>query len=503
MEELPDSKKTRGIFDRSFVFNFVVGHVEYNIKDVITNAGDPKFKPLYDELVRIHKLLFAYRLIHYNDIIPDIQINLENRNAELTKPTLRLFASRGDSQKALNEIRRALSKFIVDKNELKSNSIESKLCIVINELIKERDENLGSQDYRGLDDCAFRNDQIWNKCRIIMDGIDIVQKSESFYSIDYGVVTHKKIISLIRSKFKAIPFKTNGDNSKRGWRFQREFIDRLALHYTNEIKEIIIHPDTHKTASDASDASQYKNAWAVFNENKDVGVSCPPPDTRKISSSEPAVAVEQSDNNSDKTEPDIGGSTTTNSGNNNNNNNNNDNNNDNDDDGDSNNNLTDINNYNKKYNIIEINHKDNSSSLLASALSVNDTVSTVHPNPRDRPNQTELYSKIPYRHLKCDASDASDAPYSKSQEVGKTKGFPEIPCLLCTYKDPQAFDLSLHYLEKHRQYLITLPIGKCSIDNRADYAVELSKKKLFDSLGAEAEDGEDNYEDEDASDDDE
>ncbi|MGC1133267.1 MAG: hypothetical protein WA941_10620, partial [Nitrososphaeraceae archaeon] len=30
MEELPDSKKTRGIFDRSFIYNFIVGHVDYN-----------------------------------------------------------------------------------------------------------------------------------------------------------------------------------------------------------------------------------------------------------------------------------------------------------------------------------------------------------------------------------------------------------------------------------------------------------------------------------------
>ena len=41
MEELPDSKKTRGIFDRSFIYNFVVGHVDYNIKDIIRNAGAP------------------------------------------------------------------------------------------------------------------------------------------------------------------------------------------------------------------------------------------------------------------------------------------------------------------------------------------------------------------------------------------------------------------------------------------------------------------------------
>ena len=54
--------------------------------------------------------------------------------------------------------------------------------------------------------------------------------------------------------------------------------------------------------------------------------------------------------------------------------------------------------------------------------------------------------------------------------------------MYCDFKDPIEFDLSLHYLEKHRWNLIRLPIGKSSIDDRADYAVELSKKKLFESF---------------------
>ena len=181
MEELPDSRKTRGIFDRSLIFKFIAGHVDYNIKEIIKNAGDPRFKPLYDELVHIHKLLFAFRLIHYDDIISDIQINIENRNAELTKPLLRLFSSQNDAPLAFEEIRLVLSKFITEKNEIKSNSIESKLYIVIRELIEESSSN--AEYYE------FTNDQIWTKCKQVMDGIDIYR--ESFYSTDLGKVTHK------------------------------------------------------------------------------------------------------------------------------------------------------------------------------------------------------------------------------------------------------------------------------------------------------------------------
>ncbi len=102
-----------------------------------------------------------------------------------------------------------------------------------------------------------------------------------------------------------------------------------------------------------------------------------------------------------------------------------------------------------------------------------------------------------YTLSKSDASDASDASTSTSHKVlengryAKTKaeqaGKPDLPCIYCDFKDPIEFDLSLHYLEKHRQDLIRLPIGKSSIDDRADYAVELSKKKLFESFKDEDE----------------
>jgi hypothetical protein len=476
MEELPDSRKTKGIFDRSFIFNFIVGHVNFNIKDVIKGAGDPKFKPLYDELVHVRKLLFAHRLIHSNDVFPDIQINLENRNAELTKPSLRLFSSRGDAPVAVEEIRLALSKFIAEKNELKSNSIESKLCSVIKDLIRERNENPNSPDYEGLEDCAFTNEQIWLKAKIVMDGIDIIGKSESFYSIDDGKITHRKISSLFRSKFKAVPFKTPGANSKRGWRFQQDVIDRIALQYSNEIKEIKIlngsatQPEKEKTASDASDASHYKSPEGVFNEFSN--------DSPRQDFAANPVVDEFVNNSSSRVDQ----------------NNNNNTNNEVDD------NVTDTNILDNKYNS-NYNTNENSSPGYEYDSSHTLTESSVDNDIHSMPaistaginsDQIKLSSIIPYRPLKCDASDASDAPSRKVNQNGKTKaeqvGLPDMPCLFCPYKDPLEFDLSLHYIEKHRPDLIRLPMGKGSIEDRADYAVKLSKRKLFETLDEDEDD---------------
>jgi DNA-directed RNA polymerase subunit RPC12/RpoP len=114
-------------------------------------------------------------------------------------------------------------------------------------------------------------------------------------------------------------------------------------------------------------------------------------------------------------------------------------------------------------------------------------------------NQIKLYSNSPYTPSKSDASDASDAltitattqPIPKAQSKAEQVGLPELPCIYCEYSDCIEFDLSLHYIEKHRQNLVRLPIGKSSIDDRADYAVKLSKKKLSESYD------DSDYEDED------
>jgi hypothetical protein len=188
MESLPDHKKIKGILDRSFVYNFVAGDVPYNIKDVIKYAGDPKVKPLYDELAHIRKLLFAFRILHYNDIIPDIKLNIIHRSAELTKPILRLFRYQNNSPTALEKIRLALSKFIERRNDLKRNSIESKLRDVINNLAEERKKDPDIEKYVSLEEYSFYNEDIFAEVRRVTNGSDVPFKPASFYSVEYGLL---------------------------------------------------------------------------------------------------------------------------------------------------------------------------------------------------------------------------------------------------------------------------------------------------------------------------
>ena len=90
-----------------------------------------------------------------------------------------------------------------------------------------------------------------------MDGKDIPGKSESFYSTEYGAITHKRITALYKSKLKAEPFIARSETgTKRGLKFSKDVLDKLDSYYNvpDEI-EIVTHVTdvTHSRGMDVTD----------------------------------------------------------------------------------------------------------------------------------------------------------------------------------------------------------------------------------------------------------
>jgi len=239
MEELLTTHTDmKSILDRSFVFRFVAGDPQYNIKDVIRSVGDPKFKPLYDELMKTRKLLFCWRLLHYEDVILDVKLNVKNRSAELTKPLIRLFQN---SPIALERILGSLSKFLVEKSDIKKNSFESKLYEVIKFLKNERKERLDSRaatdDEITLGELTFTNPALMNMAKEIMDCVE-GDKTGLYWSSLIGCsVSQTKITSVAKSKFKAesLSIKLHDDYGSpktfRCLKFEEKYLKRIESSY--------------------------------------------------------------------------------------------------------------------------------------------------------------------------------------------------------------------------------------------------------------------------------
>ena len=423
MEELPDYKQIKGQLDRSYVLKFVVGRPKYNIKDVIKNAGDPKFVPLYNQLLEIRKLLMLKRLQNYDDIIYDVNLNIRNRNAELTKPLIRLFRNSPD---ALSELLPVLSEFLKEKNEAKGNSFESKLF----EAVRNLKEKKGQQQEGAYE---LSHDDLCTECKKVMDGKDIANKPQSFYTVDFGAVSHKKITETYRSKFKAKPSQSGGEDNKRCLIFSKEVLDRIGLYYDNPDNIEILCDDVKESNDDTTirneDSNQnngiteitdYNGKQAAVDNNQDITTTSSPEkqsvtDVTNITDPNDAKA---SDNTG------AAGNISKNIENNSNN-------------------IDIISNF---YN--------NRSNNLASRSSNTPSLSS-----------RCVISVIPLPKRKMITPDNS------------LDGLATLSCLFCSsYKTKIRFDMELHLFEKHKQNLVydlPIPDKKASIDDRIEYALQL------------------------------
>ena len=110
-ERIPDPVKGKGFIQRIIKLRCSAGLPQYDILEVTNPAGDDKLQRLLDELYEVRKTLFCYcRLLHHNDRIPHIKLNLRNRN-QLFKPVLKVF----QGTNTFDELLPVLTKYVNEK----------------------------------------------------------------------------------------------------------------------------------------------------------------------------------------------------------------------------------------------------------------------------------------------------------------------------------------------------------------------------------------------------
>jgi hypothetical protein len=80
--------------------------------------------------------------------------------------------------------------------------------------------------------------------------------------------------------------------------------------------------------------------------------------------------------------------------------------------------------------------------------------------------------------LKYQNSDISIGWKKPDREIKSvmTQGIIPVVCIFCRFKTCVEFDLGLHLYESHRVELVTLPIGKGSLDFRIEYAINEGRR---------------------------
>jgi hypothetical protein len=130
-ERMPNLKDAKGVYDRSFSFTAFKGRSKYDIKETLEAQGNQARQQRLDTLNDFRKLMLLYRLLHFKDPIEDIDLGVEGREKELSKPIIQLFYRTA----AQEEVQETLQYFLNQRNEKKDTSLEPVLHPIVARLV--------------------------------------------------------------------------------------------------------------------------------------------------------------------------------------------------------------------------------------------------------------------------------------------------------------------------------------------------------------------------------
>jgi hypothetical protein len=233
-EKLPAHWKTGGFLSRCLIIRSAPGDPKIDIGDVLEHENDPKNMKVLRHLEHLRKLLFAYRLIHYNEPIPDIRIpGVRGRDRELIKPLLRLFKKHGEAT-SLEMVKDALYYFVRERNKFVIENFNAAMHTLIKDIIKN---NRGNPE--------IIRSEIWDTIRTELKGSDVDGKPGTIYTNLYGEISSKKLAAVLHG-LGGIPGQ-NSTGDSRVWVFDKKTLERFNSVYAKVPDKLEIEDMTEQT----------------------------------------------------------------------------------------------------------------------------------------------------------------------------------------------------------------------------------------------------------------
>ena len=189
-EELPDARKAKGLRQRRITFKCAYGSPRYDIAEVIEPGGDKKLQGLLNDLFKLRNMLMVSRLLHYYNEMPNVELNIKDREKQLFKPTFRVFQN---SPKTLEELKLGINKYLSDYRKRRSNTFHAALYKVVTGLIK-RERTI-----------ELKFTLIWTSVKDELQGKNIPNKSMSFECADFGIIYQGNVSTTLQEVFGADP----------------------------------------------------------------------------------------------------------------------------------------------------------------------------------------------------------------------------------------------------------------------------------------------------------
>ena len=213
-ERMPNLRDARGVFDRSFVFTTYKGRPKYDIKETLTPQGIKARQEQLDKLNDFRKLMLIYRLLHFKDPMQEVNVGVEGREKELSKPIIQLYYGTRIQPK----IETTLQQFLDLRAEKKEITLEPILYPIVTKLVsKSKDKQVFVKD-------------MWDELHIVVGGNLDEKKPNELHTLDYGTIYNNTISSILENTFGGRPKHTMNGNA---YIFDVDELVRVGRAYSN------------------------------------------------------------------------------------------------------------------------------------------------------------------------------------------------------------------------------------------------------------------------------
>src|SRR5215207_1706926 len=262
-----ESKSLAGLNDRMFRLESIKSRPKFLIKTVLDqmqkpeDKQKPKSKDIISKINYLRKLLLIYRLLHHDDIIEEVPLNIDGRAFELTSPQIFLFNSNplssGEDKPALKEVLKMLSRFLQKKGELTKKTLEG---VVHEALVKAlfpaiKPRTLIDVNGKSILTYTISHGDIIDKVIQMTDGVPSTNLNEqAFYSTEYSRITHKRVLKICRERFSGEPDTVGrAEEKERALTFDKEIVEKVGKTFEiiSEIK--ILEPSNNDKEEEEND----------------------------------------------------------------------------------------------------------------------------------------------------------------------------------------------------------------------------------------------------------
>ncbi len=238
-EKLPDAQIAKGFNERCLVIQCYKGEPKYDLAEVLNPTGIEEYQELVNELTETRNILWAYRLLHWNEKLPKVNLNIKSRERQLFGPLIRLFKGTETLNKYLLP---TISKYIGERRQEKVDSLHAFLYRLVRDLIK-------AQGTAELESAL-----IWNTLKDILPGQEIANKPLSYDSAEYGLLSQKEITQKLKEIFGATSTKHGGKTgTTRSLVFNLEKLQKAGKTYELDVDVKVIEEEGGKEGEKVAD----------------------------------------------------------------------------------------------------------------------------------------------------------------------------------------------------------------------------------------------------------